>query len=97
MSNEVTDLLSALRDGSMSLAEVARRFRERTWPAAKPPPPSSYLEMAEAAQRDPRPDVSGTFDDVIAAYGRGELTLAQYQELGKAVAESKRAERGKRS
>jgi hypothetical protein len=36
-ASEVTDLLTALRDGSMSLDEVAQRFRERRWPRRKIP------------------------------------------------------------
>jgi hypothetical protein len=92
MTSEVTDLITALRDGSMSLDEVAVRFRERSWPRTKGPPPASYLEMAAAAERDPEPDVPGSFDDVIGAYDRGELTRAQYRVLAEAVAESFRAE-----
>ena len=38
-ASEVTDLLTALRDGSMSLDEVAQRFRERRWPRRQTPPP----------------------------------------------------------
>jgi hypothetical protein len=92
MTSEVTDLITALRDGSMSLDEVAVRFRERSWPLTKGPPPANYLEMAAAAERDPEPDVPGSFDDVIGAYDRGELTRAQYRVLAEAVAESFRAE-----
>ena len=48
--------------------------------------------MAAAALEDPEPDVPGSFDEVIAAYDRGELTRAQYRTLAEAVAESLRAE-----
>jgi hypothetical protein len=92
LTSEVTDLIAALREGSMSLDEVASRFRERTWPRTNGPPPASYLEMAAAAQEDPEPDVPGSFDDVVGAYDRGELTRAQYRVLAEAVAESLRAE-----
>jgi hypothetical protein len=92
MSNEVAELITALREGSMSLEEVAQRFRERSWPRTTPPAPTSYLEMAAAAQEDPEPFVPGSFDEVIAAYDRGELTLAQYGVLAEAAAESLRAE-----
>ena len=88
MSNEVNDLIAALRDGSLSLEEVAQRFRERTWPRIKPPRPTSYLEMAEAANRDPEPNVPDSFDDVVAAYDRGEITHAQYRVLAEAVAKA---------
>lgn len=88
MNNEVRDLLVALREGSMSLEEVARRFRERSWPSTSPPPPRSYLEMAGAAIQDPEPPIPGTFDDVESAYARGELTREQYRVLADAVAEA---------
>jgi hypothetical protein len=90
-TSEVTALIRALRDGSLPLDEVARRFRERNWPATKPSPPASYIEMAERASDDPRPDVPNSFDDVVGAYDRGELTYEQYRVLAEAVAEAKRA------
>jgi hypothetical protein len=92
MTNEVDDLIAALRDGSMSLDEVARRFRERSWPRVHIPQTSSYLEMAAAAQEDPEPYVPGSFDQVAAAYRRGDLTRAQYRVLADAAADSLRAE-----
>jgi hypothetical protein len=92
MTSEVTGLLAALKDGSLSLDEVARRFRERTWPRRRKPAPATYLEMAAAAQEDPEPDVAGSFDDVDAAYDRGDLSDDEYDALAKAMAESLRAE-----
>ena len=92
MTSEVTGLLAALKDGSMSLDEVARRFRERSWPRRKKPAPATYLEMAAAAEEDPEPYIPGSFDDVLAAYDRGELSRAQYRALAEAAAESLRAE-----
>jgi hypothetical protein len=92
MTSEVTELIAALKDGSMGLDEVARRFRERSWPRRRKPPPATYLEMAAAAQEDPEPYVPGSFDDVLAAYDRGELSRAQYRVLAEAAAESLRAE-----
>ena len=91
-ASEVTDLITALREGSMSLDEVALRFRERSWPHTKAPPPANYIEMAAAAQEDPEPYVPGSFDQVAAAYRRGELTRVQYRALAEAVADSFRAE-----
>jgi hypothetical protein len=91
-TTEVTELIAALRDGSLGLEEVAHRFRERSWPRTKKPEPASYLEMAAASMEDPEPDVPGSFDEVLAAYDRGELTRAQYRTLAEAVAESLRAE-----
>jgi hypothetical protein len=92
ITTEVTELIAALRNGSLSLDEVARRFRERTWPQTGKPAPASYLEMAAAALEDPEPDVPGSFDEVTAAYDRGELTRPQYRVLAEAVADSLRAE-----
>jgi hypothetical protein len=92
ITTEVTELIASLRDGSLSLEEVAQRFRERSWPRTRRPEPTSYLELAAAAMEDPEPDVPGSFDDVVAAYDRGELTRAQYRTLAEAVAASLRAE-----
>jgi hypothetical protein len=88
MTSEVTDLIDALTDGTMTLDEVAQRFRERSWPGRTTVPPATYLELATAAQQDPEPDVPGSFDDVTAAYDRGQLSRAQYRALAEAAAES---------
>ncbi len=92
MTSEVSDLIKALRDGTMTLDEVAHRFRERQWPRRRRPPPASYLEMAGRAQEDPEPYLPGSFDDVSAAFHRGDLSPVEYRVLSEAVAESKRAE-----
>lgn len=92
MSSEVSDLINALRDGTLTLDQVAQRFRERHWPRRRRPPPASYLEMAARAQEDPEPYVPGSFDDVTDAYDRGELSGDEYDILAEAMAESKRAE-----
>jgi hypothetical protein len=92
MTSEVSDLINALRDGTLTLDEVAQRFRERQWPRRRRPPPASYLEMAARAQEDPEPYDPNSFDDVTAAYHRGELSDSQYDALAEAMAESKRAE-----
>jgi hypothetical protein len=92
MTSEVTDLINALRDGSMTLDEVAQRFRERSWPRRRKRAPATYLEMAAAAQEDPEPYLPGSFDDVTAAYQRGEISGDQYDILAHAMAESLRAE-----
>jgi hypothetical protein len=89
-STEVTDLLAALRDGSISLDEVAARFRERSWPITRRPAPATYAELA--GQQDPGADVPGSFDDVTAAYDRGEITRDQYRTLAHAVADAINAE-----
>jgi hypothetical protein len=92
MTSEVSDLISALRDGTMTLEQVAQRFRDREWPRRKRPVPASYLEMATRAQEDPEPYVPGSFDDVAAAFHRGDLSRDEYRVLSEAVAESKREE-----
>jgi hypothetical protein len=92
MTSEVTDLLAALSDGTMSLDEVAERFRARSWPRRSEPRPTTYLELAAQAQEDPEPDVPGSFDEVNAALFRGEISSADYDVLAKAMADSKRAE-----
>ena len=97
MSSEVTDLIEALRSGTLSLEEVAQRFRERSWPRRRTPEPQTYLELAAAAQQDPEPYVAGSFDDVVAAYDRGQISDNEYEALSEAVAESKRAEDRRRS
>ena len=97
MSSEVRDLIQALRDGAVPLEEVAQRFRERTWPPSKPPAPATDLEQATATLRDPDPYVPGSFDDVVAAYDRGDLTREQYRVLAEAVAEAKRARPSQKS
>ena len=86
MSNEVVDLLNALRDGTMSIDDVARRFRERSWPRRTYPPRRSDLDLAIEAQQDPEPYVEGSYDDVAAAYHRGDLSIEQYDilEIGRA-------------
>jgi len=76
----------------MTLDEVAQRFRERSWPRRKTPPPASYLELAAAAQEDPEPYLTGSFDDVAAAHQDGKISDDEYEVLSEAVAESKRAE-----
>lgn len=96
-ASEVTDLLTALSDGTMSLEEVAQRFRERPWPRKQAPPPATYLELAARAQEDPDPDVPGSFDEVTAALYRGEITNDAYEVLAQAMAESKRAEDRRRA
>ncbi len=63
---EVAELLAALRDGTLTLDAVARRFRERDWPA-----PAADPELA----------VPDSFEEVVRAYARRELTDRQYATL----------------
>ncbi len=91
-TSEVSDLIAAMRSGSMSLEEVAERFRQRSWERTRHDLPQSFLEQAAIAQSDPEPDVPGSIDEVTAAYDRGELTRDQYRVLARAVADSINAE-----
>jgi hypothetical protein len=88
LSSEVADLIAALRTGAMTLDDIADGFRTRTWPRRPVPEPENYMELAAAAQEDPETDLPGSFDEVTAAYDRGELTSAQYQVLSEAAADS---------
>lgn len=91
MTNEVNDLLKALREGDMTLDEVARNFRQRKWPRPQARP-ATYAELAKAELEDPEPHVPGSFDDVTLAYHNGELSDRQYEVLAAAMAQSKEAE-----
>jgi hypothetical protein len=82
MTSEVTELIAALRAGTMSLDQVAQRFRERRWPVATTQP------TAHDALDDPDPYVPGSFDDVSAALHRKDLTLDEYEVLAQAAADS---------
>jgi hypothetical protein len=90
--DEIADLLRALQDGAIDLEEVAARFRSRRWRHTRAAQAGSFLEMATAAQADPEPYVPGSFEQVVVAYRRGELTRSQYRILADAVADSIRAE-----
>ena len=87
-STEVHDLLAALRAGVLSMDEVADRFRARTWPDQASRDCRTYLDFAAAAQEDPEPDLPGSFDEVTAAYDRGDITWAEYRVLAQAVADA---------
>ena len=92
MNTEVTELIDALKRGSISVSEVAQRFRERSWPSTRGPKPETYLERAAAAAADPDPLVPGSFDEVAAAYHRGDISIDDYRTLAEAAAESMRDE-----
>jgi hypothetical protein len=92
MSNEVVDLIAGLRNGTITIEQLAQEFRERTWPRSAPEPASTYLELAQREQDDPSPYVQGSFDDVSAALHRGDLSQDEYKILAEAAAASMRAE-----
>lgn len=85
-TSEVAELIAALRAGRLTVDEVAERFRRRHWVAARRPVPRTYAEMA--ALQDVETDVPDSFDEVVAAYDRGELTREQYRRLAHAVADA---------
>jgi hypothetical protein len=85
-TSEVSECIAALRAGSMTLGQVAERFRQRDWAAARRPAPATYAEMAR--QQDVEPDVPGSYDEVTAAYDRGDLTSDEYRVLSDAVADA---------
>jgi hypothetical protein len=90
--SEVTELIAALRAGTMSLDQVAARFRERTWPEPARPDPQTDAGIAARAMEDPDPYIPGSFDDVLLAYDKDELTPAEYEVLAKAAADAINAE-----
>ncbi len=92
MTSEVTDLIAALSNGSMSLDEVAQRFRERSWPRRRKRDPATYLEMAAAAQEDPEPYMPGSFDDVLLPTSEVIYQARSTTRWLDAMAESLRAE-----
>ncbi len=87
-ASEVTHLLASLRSGDMTLDEVAVRFMRRKWQLTRSPVTRTYAEMADVAQLDPSANVPGSFDEVTAAYDRGEITREQYRTLAHAVADA---------
>lgn len=89
MTSEVIDLIAALRAGTMSLDQVAQRFRERHWPETDLPSASA---MGGHVLDDPAPYVPGSFDDVAAALHRQQLTPDEYEVLAQAAADSINAE-----
>jgi hypothetical protein len=89
-SSDITDLIAALRAGTLTLDEVAERFRHRSWPRTRRRAPTTALESAKWL--DPEPDVPGSYDDLTAAYDRREITWEQYRTLVEAAADAIRAE-----
>ena len=81
-STEIGELLSGLRSGRLTLEEVAEQFRRRSWTSVRSRAESGML----AARADPGADVPGSYDEVTAAYDRGEITSDQYDVLSDAVA-----------
>ena len=97
MDSEVVELIAALRNGTMNLDQVAERFRKRSWTRRSPKGAESYLDLAATAEFDPDPYLEGSFDDVAAAFHRGDLSDDEYEVLAQAMAESMRAEDTRKS
>ena len=97
MSTDVTELIDALKRGSISLSEVAQRFRERAWPSTRGPTPETHLDRSVAAAADPDPLIPGSFDEVAAAYHRGDISIDDYRILAEAAAESMRGKQKRNS
>ncbi len=91
-TTEVSELLAACRAREIGLDDVADRFRRRSWPMRAALTRRDYAEMAAEHCRILSRDVPGSFDEVTAAYDRGELTRDQYRTLAHAVAEAINAE-----
>lgn len=92
MTNEVTELLDALQNGTMTVEEVAHRFRQRKWPRRRPADFRNFEEMARAELQDPDPYLPGSYDDVAAAYHQNKITHDQFRLLSEAVADAQSAE-----
>jgi hypothetical protein len=85
-ATDVSGLIAELRAGRLSIDDVAERFRHRDWPATRRRPRATCDEIA--LQQDVDVDVPGSFDEVTAAYDRGELTSDEYRVLSDAVADA---------
>jgi hypothetical protein len=92
VTNDVVDLLNALREGTMTIDDVAEHFRTRKWPRRRRTPPTTYAELAAAELEDPDPYIPGSYDDVAAAFHQKKITREQFRVLSDAVAEAQRAE-----
>ena len=92
MSGDVAELLAALHDGRMSVEEVADRFRQRSWPRRHTTTPRTHQEIAQDALQDPDELIPDSFDEVAAAFYRGDISRSDYSVLADAAAESMRQE-----
>lgn len=90
MTNEIKELLDALHEGTISLDEVAERFKAYKWPRRQKSDPASYLDMIATELQDPDPYIPGSFDDVAAAYHQKKITRDQFRTLSEAVADAQR-------
>lgn len=84
--SEVTDMIAAYRGGELTLAELAQRFRMRSWPARRPAPRTAR-EGWQRELEDPEPILEGSFDEVVSAYHLGQLSGDEYEVLSRAASE----------
>ncbi len=89
---EVRKLLEALSEGTMSLGEVAQRFRERKWIRHRRPRYAGYEEKVAAELDDADPHLPGSFDDVSVAFREHLITSDQYRVLSEAAADAMEAQ-----
>lgn len=92
MTDEVNELLNALHQGTITLDEVAQKFRTRKWPRRHKSRTDSYVDLATAELQDPDPHIPGSFDDVAAAFHQNRISRDQFRALSEAVADAQRAE-----
>jgi hypothetical protein len=81
---EVPGLVTAYRDGQLSLDDLARRFRDRAWPTVPPTCPPGAAAAALAID-DLEPWQPGSFDEVVLACDLGILSDADYAALAGTV------------
>jgi Zeta toxin len=83
-AGEVPGLVTAYRDGQLTLDGLARRFRDRAWPAVPPTCPPGAAAAALAID-DLEPWQPGSFDEVVLACDLGLLSDADYAVLAATV------------
>jgi hypothetical protein len=79
-AGEVTGLVTAYRDGQLTLDGLARRFRDRPWPTVPPTCPPGAAAAAPAID-DLEPWQPGSFDEVVLARDLGILSDADLADL----------------
>ena len=95
-TNDVTEMIGALSDGTATIEQLSFLFRHRSWSADAPADPWPALRAAVATKVAASAQVSaqrGTFRDVTVAYTRGQISRYEYRVLADAAAASVRAER----
>lgn len=83
-------ILEWLKSGQMSLEQAVEHVRKLHFP--EPWSPALGRRHEEHAHGDiPVPD-SGTFQEISAAYSRGDLTRPEYEALAEAAAAAMRSD-----